>query len=337
MSRCSECKLCETADHIRLMGQGPRRAKIMVIGEAPGAREDEVGKPFQGRSGELLDALLESAGLKRKDVYITNAVKCRPPDNKTPTKTEVKKCKPWLDKEIKKVKPKFVLLLGNTALESVTGKKGIKKARGKPIEEDGILYLPTYHPAFVLRDPRQRPRVEGDLRHFSDIVNRGGARKQKGLNYRIVTEKNIEKALRDIKRTRVLGFDTETSGLDPFLPGSWVTSVGISTRKYQWCFPLNHQESPILGDIKLQRALVRRIDKAITGSTLVAHNGKFDTKWMAQVYGVWWYTTFDTMLAHYNLDENSMHDLSILSQKYFGAIDYDIPLEEKHGFGIVNT
>ena len=333
MSKCNACKLCETTDNVCIMGTGPKRAKIMVVGEAPGAEEEEYGKPFMGKAGKLLTRLMKEAGLKRKDVYTTNAVHCRPPDNKTPTKSIIKKCRPWLDKEIKRVKPKFVILLGNTALESITGSKGIKKARGKPIEQDGIIFLPTYHPAFVLRDKRMEPVLLGDLRKFVAVIDRGGPRKESGLQMRVVTSENLGKALRDISRNKVVSFDCETSGLDPFLPGSWVTSSGIGTRTRQWCFPLQHTESWLFNKPKGQRRVVRRLGRALKGNRLVAHNGKFDTKWVAHHFGEWWYVDFDTMLAHYNLDENALHGLDILSQRFLGAMDYDIPLKEKHGFG----
>ena len=127
--------------------------------------------------------------------------------------------------------------------------------------------------------------------------------------------------------------DSETSGLDPWAPGSWVTSVGIGTKDYEWCFPLQHPESVRYNKPKLQAKLIGRLDRVLRGKTLVAQNGKFDTKWIAKLYGVWWVINHDTMLLHYQLDENSPHDLTFLSELYYDADPYDIPLKEKHGFG----
>jgi len=331
-SKCTECRLHETAEFNCLLGQGPRRSKVMVVGEAPGKREDNSGKPFVGKSGQLLDDILEEVGLPREEVYVTNAVHCRPPDNRTPTKGEVNKCKQWLDHEIKKVKPKFILLLGNTPLLSITGKQGIRKLRGKPIEEDGILYFPTYHPAYCIRDTRHEPVLRGDLKLFAQIVKRGGARKQEGLNYRIIEDgKTLRRAIRDIRRNSFVSLDTETSGLYPFAPGSWVTSLGIGTERYQWCLPLQHHLSSRRDKFKLQRKVVRQMARAIKGRTTVAHGGKFDAKFLRQIYGVRVHIDFDTLLAHYSLNENALHSLDALSQQHFDAIDYDIPLEEKWG------
>lgn len=333
MAKCDRCKLCQTAKTIRILGTGPKKCKVMIVGEAPGANEDSTGEPFVGQSGKLLNNILKEVGLSRKKVYITNAVHCRPPDNRTPSKVEIRECKHWLDHEIKKVKPKYVLLLGNTPLESITGKKGIKKARGTPIELGGIIYMPTYHPAFAIRDNRMEPVLRADVTQFADIIKRGGLRKEKKLRMRIVTNENLATALRDISRTRVKSFDTETSGLDPFAPGSWVTSIGVGTRRYQWCFPLQHTQGQWFNNPRRQRSVVKKLGRALKGGVLVAHNGKFDTKWIAQCYGEWWHVDFDTMLAHYNLNENSLHGLDILAQRYFDAMNYDIPLAEKHGFG----
>jgi len=135
MKRDPSCKLCPlhaTAEYVCLLGDGPEPCEAMIVGEAPGRREDDTGRPFVGESGALLDTLMEKVGLRRDDVYITNAVHCRPPDNRTPKGKEINACKKWLDYEMAMVKPKYVLLLGNTALQSTLKIKGIKALRGVP-------------------------------------------------------------------------------------------------------------------------------------------------------------------------------------------------------------
>ncbi len=333
---CDRCNLCQTAEYICLLGKGPIPCDVMMIGEAPGQREEDDGEPFVGKAGHLLDDIFEDLGIERKDIYMTNAVHCRPPDNRTPRKKEINECKYWLEKEIKAVKPKFILTFGNVPLEALHGVKGIKKLRGIPIERDGIIYFPMYHPSYALHDPRQLSVVKGDIKTFKGIVDRGGPLEECGVNYKIVTKKNLEKALEDIKNTKVISIDTETSGLNPFEPGSWVTSLGIGTSKTQWCFPLNHYKSKIYANFKSQKRLIKKIDKVIDDKKIIVmQNGKFDTLQIAVHFGVWWYCTFDTMLAHYNCDENSRHGLDYLAQKYYDANNYDIPLEEK--WGIVGT
>lgn len=335
-----KCKLSQTAEFVCLMGAGPKRTKVMIIGEAPGEREDDSGMPFVGRSGKLLDDLLERAGLSRDSIYTTNAVHCRPPDNRTPNKREIKACNEYLMAEINLVKPKFILTLGNVPLESLLGIKGIKKLRGSPIEHEfdhGLAYImPTYHPSYALRDPRNEPVIERDVKQFAEIIKRGKPRAEPGLNYKIVNRSNLEEALDDIRDNDIVSLDTETSGLDPFHPDAYVTSLGIGTADYQWCFPLNHRESPLYRKFNAQRRLVRKIVKALEGKEVVGHNMKFDTVWLYRCFGVWVDCTFDTLLCHYLLDENSYHGLDHLASQYYNAPQYDVPLEEKFGFGPLN-
>src|SRR6185503_5896304 len=121
---CTECPLHKEAQTVCLVGDGPVPAEIMIIGEAPGYREDEVSKPFAGKSGQLLDRALENVGLSRDQAFITNVVKCRPPDNRTPLKGEMKACRHYLDAEVEAVNPKFIMTVGNSAL-SLIKKSGI--------------------------------------------------------------------------------------------------------------------------------------------------------------------------------------------------------------------
>jgi len=141
----------------------------MIVGEAPGYREDEISRPFSGKSGRLLDDALVKVGLKRENCFITNTVKCRPPENATPNKTQQKACRHYLDDEIEAVQPKFMLLLGNVAL-SVIKKSGITKHRGNFYELGDIQVFPTVHPALVLRNPRWRQVFESDMQTFARLV-----------------------------------------------------------------------------------------------------------------------------------------------------------------------
>lgn len=151
---CQRCDLGATRTHA-VVGEGNLNAPIMIIGEAPGQNEDETGRPFVGKAGQLLDKILESVKLDRKkDVYITNINKCRPPGNRVPTADEVVACKPYLLEQIRLVDPKIILLTGATAVKGLTGdKRGITKIRGTWIEWEGHLCMPILHPAYLLRNP----------------------------------------------------------------------------------------------------------------------------------------------------------------------------------------
>ena len=166
---CTQCPLhkCRTN---AVFGAGARDARIFIIGEAPGAKEDEAGEPFVGRAGKLLDEMLESYGLSRnKNVFISNIVKCRPPKNRVPGKKEVETCFPYLEKQIQLINPEMLLLLGATALKSYTGtSEKITSLRGKWWEEGGRLVMPTYHPAAVFRNPAYRKYIDKDIKTISD-------------------------------------------------------------------------------------------------------------------------------------------------------------------------
>ena len=140
-----------------VVGRGNPQAPLMIIGEAPGAKEEEEGKPFVGRSGKLLDKLLQNAGIDiNLDVYFCNVVKCRPPNNRRPTKTEIQENLPWLYQQIKLVNPLLIVLVGATSLEAILKiKSPISILRGKWINWDGRLVMPVFHPSYLLRNPSQ--------------------------------------------------------------------------------------------------------------------------------------------------------------------------------------
>ncbi len=137
-----------------VVSRGNPEAQIVLIGEAPGAKEEELGKPFVGRSGKLLDQLLQNAGIDISlDVYFCNVVKCRPPKNRRPTKTEIQENLPWLYQQIKLVNPEIIVLVGATALEAILKNKSpISILRGKWINWNGRLVMPIFHPAYLLRN-----------------------------------------------------------------------------------------------------------------------------------------------------------------------------------------
>ena len=138
-----------------VVSRGNPFAKLMIIGEAPGAKEEEIGEPFVGRSGKLLDKLLKNAGIDiNQDVYFCNVVKCRPPQNRRPTKIEIQENLPWLYQQIKLVNPSVIVLVGATALEAILNiKSPISILRGKWIDWECKLVMPVFHPSYLLRNP----------------------------------------------------------------------------------------------------------------------------------------------------------------------------------------
>ena len=138
-----------------VVSRGNPFAKLMIIGEAPGAKEEEIGEPFVGRSGKLLDKLLQNAGIDiNQDVYFCNVVKCRPPKNRRPTKIEIQENLPWLYQQIKLVNPSVIVLVGATALEAILKiKSRISTLRGEWVDWEGKLVMPVFHPSYLLRNP----------------------------------------------------------------------------------------------------------------------------------------------------------------------------------------
>ncbi len=147
------------------MEYGNRNADIMLIGEGPGADEDTQGEPFVGRAGQLMNKAFIGLGIKREEVYIANIVKCRPPQNRNPESDEAVACMDYLRSQVMLVKPKIIVLLGSVALKNILGNEyGITASRGKWIEKNGIIYIPTWHPAALLRDETKKIDFWKDLK-----------------------------------------------------------------------------------------------------------------------------------------------------------------------------
>ena len=160
---CNKCKLCKTRQNI-VFGTGNKHAKLMFIGEGPGADEDRLGEPFVGRAGKLMNLAFETLGIDRKEVYIANVVKCRPPGNRNPEEDEAVACLNYLRNQVILVQPEIIVLLGSVALKNILGKEyGITASRGKWVEKKGIKYMPTWHPAALLRDETKKIDFIKDL------------------------------------------------------------------------------------------------------------------------------------------------------------------------------
>lgn len=168
---CTRCTLCENRKQV-VNSTGNQQADLMFIGEAPGADEDAQGKPFVGRAGQLLTKIIEAIGIKREDVFIGNINRCRPPQNRQPLPPEVAACKPFLLREIAVVRPKVIVVLGNTACQNLLDTKvGITKLRGNFQDYYGVKVMPTFHPAYLLRDPSKKRETWEDMKKVRDYLN----------------------------------------------------------------------------------------------------------------------------------------------------------------------
>ncbi len=170
-ARISECVSCPLSDGaLAVPGQGAPDADVMFIGEAPGYNEDRLGVPFVGRAGEVLNEMLASIGLSRKDVYITNMVKHRPPKNRDPHPEELAACAGYLDAQIEAIAPKVIVALGRFSFQKFFPRETISKSRGKPRGWNGIAIFPMYHPAAALYSPRLRPAMMDDFGRLPALI-----------------------------------------------------------------------------------------------------------------------------------------------------------------------
>jgi len=171
---CEKCRLAKTRTQV-VYGVGNPKADLMFVGEAPGRDEDIQGKPFVGRAGQLLTDIIKAMKLTRDDVYIANVIKCRPPENRNPEPDELEACRPWIRRQIELIQPKVIVTLGRIPLQSLTEKGyAISSVRGQWLEYNGIKLMPTYHPAYLLRNPAAKKDVWSDMKKVMAELGMGG-------------------------------------------------------------------------------------------------------------------------------------------------------------------
>ncbi len=174
IGQCTRCGLCEERTQV-VHSIGDPSARLMFIGEAPGADEDAKGEPFVGRAGQLLTRIIDAMGFRREDVFIGNINRCRPPGNRAPKINEADECRPFLLREIEIVKPEVIVVLGNTACQNLLNtKEGISKLRGNFQDYFGLKVMPTFHPAYLLRDPSKKKFVWEDMKQVMEFLNGDG-------------------------------------------------------------------------------------------------------------------------------------------------------------------
>jgi uracil-DNA glycosylase family 4 len=169
---CTRCKLHTLGRQQIVFGVGSPGAKLMFVGEAPGADEDVQGEPFVGRAGQLLTKIIEAIGLSRSDVYIANVIKCRPPQNRNPEPDEVAQCEPFLFRQIDTIKPRVIVALGKFAAQSLLQTaESITRIRGREFAYRDAILIPTYHPAYLLRNPSAKRDVWEDMKRVKQLLD----------------------------------------------------------------------------------------------------------------------------------------------------------------------
>jgi uracil-DNA glycosylase len=169
---CTRCKLSRLGRTQIVFGVGNPDAELMFVGEAPGADEDIQGEPFVGRAGQLLTKIIEAIGLRREDVYIANVIKCRPPQNRNPEPDEIEQCEPFLFHQIEIIKPKVIVTLGKFAAQTLLRTDApISRLRGQVFDYRGAKLVPTFHPAYLLRNPASKREVWEDMKLVRTLLN----------------------------------------------------------------------------------------------------------------------------------------------------------------------
>jgi len=346
---CNKCKLCETSSARGIVetcipGCGPivkegylydptmRPIEIMLVGEAPGYDEVLQRKPFVGEAGKVLDKCLTEAGVERRSIFITNVVKCRPLNNETPPLSAIKACAEYLDKEIEEIKPRVIGLLGNVAIERVLGKGvgGVSKIRGNVFwsEKYNCTCIPMFHPAYLLRNIEQVSLVDylvKDLRLLKEaaLVEKY-EKKVKPVTYTVCdTIEKVKELFANLMKEPVFCFDLETTGFD-FLEDD-ILCTSFSYQEYTaFVLPLFLKDNYWKENEKF---IIESLKKcfARTDCEKVAHNLKFDAKFLRRIGVEVKGSIFDTMIAHYLLDENARgeHGLKDLAWKYTDIGGYD--------------
>ena len=337
---CAKCKLAQTADKICQLGTGPVDADIMVVSKM--ANSTKWQNELEQELGEL--------GLDTSKIYFAQAIKCRTFDQ-TPSNPDIKACRSYLEDEVKVIKPRLILALGNEALLATTGKSGITKYRGRSWPgPHGVEVIPTISPSAVNRNPGQRPGYIADLRLFVNrVFDREGGIAPPVPHY-ILTKEDLKQLKRVLAHTVEIDFDVETHS-DYYKPDGRMISFGgtceVRTRSGEiklWAFslPLYHPESPWK---KMHRSVLLSLKdelERIPKST--AHNAPYDNKWML-AYGIKMKASFDTMMAIHLLNENIQKGLKPQAQARLGVEPWGVdtknlltmPLKEVLWYNILDT
>lgn len=298
----------------------------MIVGDNPNYFEDNKGEYGHGNPHKLLLDLLHASGIDYDDCYYTPAVKCRKGEKGKVSATQLKECKTYLQAELERVQPEWVITMGSTALKALTNKAKITEIHGNPIDHKmGFTVLPTFHPSISLRDPRFWDRINTDFRRFGKIIN-GEPLTQHKLNLtRVLSTGGLQAVIRAIKKSKVVAFDLETTGLEMRLRTSGIGQTVIATFRQE--FVIDHE---CFTQWEMEK-FHHRVCRLLKGKTVLAQNGKFDNLWLYYMYGVRFPLTFDTMLASHLLDENSPNGLKTNARTILDMEDWEVSVDIKKG------
>lgn len=315
---CTACKLHRGMESVCEPGFGPPRADIMVVSKMPNS----------SRYQAALEEDLTQAGVELKRIYWATALKCRNFEANA-SNADVKACRQYLDAEIAAVKPKFILSFGNEALLATTGHSGITKYRGKPVEKGDYIVFPTISPSAVLARPQNRPGYQADLKFFSTLVTGQQADAVKVIPAKTInTKRDLAQLMGRLKKATLIAFDIETNivPLQEFDPRARIISLCgtymVEGELLGFKLPLFHPESPWR---TTWRSVLRHLVPIMAKIKIrIAHNGKFDCRWLRKISGVHIELSFDTMLAVHLLDENVQKGLKPQGQMRLGVAPWGV-------------
>ena len=334
---CKKCPLHEYGNPVCVAGVGPKNPDVVIVSDSP-LPLNRHGIPTAGEPRKILMRELEKNNLD--SVYITNLVKCQTPDKRAPTPEEVRACKPYLEKELKELDPKFVLTIGVPPTKALfRGKAKINQFHGEFIDNPHTRFIgmPTFHPAYTMRDPSKLPGFQNDIRRLAQKIH--GEEQETEFPWSIVRRGNLEAFIKEFTMAKEFAFDLETSGLLPFDPDGYITAIGIALPTRAWIIPCHmHPDFARFGvgpwrrgnALKLLVELLVYIQHQ-TKKKAYAWNGKFDNGWLRWMFGVSFKLHFDGMLASHTLDENTSNDLTSNCRDFLDVPEYDIPLKWKQG------
>jgi DNA polymerase-1 len=313
---CEKCGLCELTNNIGISGSGEKNPDIMIVKDYP---EMTISPGVK-----FIINTLETNGIKAK-FYITSAIRCKPPYEYRVKAKEIKACRECLIEEINKINPKYVLLLGDTAYRSIFNKVGIMKARGSLYEIDKIKYFVSISPMAALKYPKMMPNLQADLLKFSRLYKGINDNLESKMKWMLVdTIAKFKICFKELLEAKVISYDIESNGINPIAQDAKIYCLGLATEKQAFVIPMDYPNNIFLRK-GLKDKVIKKLKIALEGKKLIAHNGKFDNKWL-RVHCNWDVKqTFDTMLASHLLNENRLHGLKPLSKTYCGASNYELP------------
>jgi len=330
--KCKDCDLYLTCLYTnKLDYTGPEHPVFLLVGEAPGEEEDRIGKPFVGKAGKILHKVLSECGYERSEYGIVNSIRCWPgPGNPTPKEKHISACRKFLLEDVASLKPKVIIMLGNVALKALTRKSGITKIRGSVWEEDGIYYVPTFHPSSVNYDPSKLSIIIEDFNKAKQIAESGI--KVATHDWKTILDFNeAVDFLESIKDRPIVYFDYETTGLRPWDDSARILVVSLCAEfGKSVCIPIYHKDNPFLDKAdsfieEFKRFILYRNDKSLPTN---AFNAVFDYMYGNYLYDIPYpLLDFDPIIASRLIDEELKNpSLSQLTWIYTDIGGYDSEL-----------